>query len=156
MTHIDRPGGVLQRIVSSYLYRSASAYAPEMRMLTGWLGNLSVTSLSLAAGQTEKGYSLQGAAAFREDKRNLLAKLAEGKGEEGDFEALVDSPMPGQLLLFPDQGSNYALISGGIALVLLTVEKDMVLFGFSPEDLAAARGALQSESKRMKIPRSLP
>ena len=154
--HIDQPNSVLQRVVSSYLYRSAATYTPEMEMLTGWLGNLPVTSLSLAAGQTEKGYSLQGAATFAEGKKELLAKLAEGKGEEGDFEALVDSPMPGQLLLVPDQGSNYALVSGGIALVLLTVEKDMVLFGLSPDDLAAAREALQNESKRMKVTRSLP
>ncbi|NLB82948.1 MAG: hypothetical protein GX791_01750 [Synergistaceae bacterium] len=154
--HIDQPNAVLQRVVSSYLYRSAAAYAPEMEMLTGWLGNLPVTSLSLAAGQTEKGYSLQGAATFTEGKKDLLAKLAEGKGKEGDFEALVDSPMPGQLLLVPDQGSNYAVVADGIALFLLTVEKDMILFGFSPEDLAAAREALQNESKRMKVTRSLP
>ena len=154
--HIERPNAVLQRVVSSYLYRSAAAYVPEMEMLTGWLGNLPMTSLSLAAGQTEKGYSLQGAATFTEGKKQLLAKIAEGKGEEGDFEALVDSPMPGQLLLVPDQGSNYAVVADGMALVLLTVEKDMVLFGLSPEDLAAAREALQSESKRMKVTRSLP
>lgn len=48
------------------------------------------------------------------------------------------------------------MVADGIALVLLTVEKDMVLFGFSPEDLAAARDALQNESKRMKVTRSLP
>ncbi|MEA4880760.1 MAG: hypothetical protein VB045_04725 [Synergistaceae bacterium] len=154
--HIDQPNAVLQRVVSSYLYRSAAAYVPEMEMLTGWLGKLPVTSLSLAAGQTEKGYSLQGAATFTEGKKQLLAKIAEGKGEEGDFEALVDSPIPGQLLLVPDQGSNYAVVADGMALVLLTVEKDMVLFGLSPEDLAAAREALQSESKRMKVTRSLP
>ncbi len=154
--HIDQPNAVLQRVVSSYLYRSAAAYVPEMEMLTGWLGKLPVTSLSLAAGQTEKGYSVQGAATFTEGKRELLAKLAGGKGEEGDFDALVDSPIPGMLLLVPDQGSNYAVVADGMALVLLTVEKDMVLFGLSPEDLAAAREALQSESKRMKVTRSLP
>lgn len=154
--HLDQPNAVLQRAVSSYLYRSAAAYAPEMEMFGGWLGNLPVTSLSLAAGQTEKGYSLQGAATFTEGKKQLLAKLAEGKGEEGDFEALVDSPIPGMLLLVPDQGSNYAVVADGMALFLLTVEKDMILFGLSPEDLSAARDALQNESKRMKVTRSLP
>ena len=156
VVHLDRPDAILQRVVSSFLYRSAAAYAPEMGMLTGWLGNMPVTSLSIAAGQTEKGYSLQGAATFTEGKKELLAKLAQGKGEEGDFDALVDSPLPGQLLLVPDQGANYALINGGVAFVLLTVEKEMVLFGFSPEDLAAAREALQNETKRMKVDRALP
>ena len=154
--HLDRPDGVLQRVVSSYIYRSAAAFVPEMGMLTGWLGNLPVTAFSLVAGQTEKGYSLQGAATFSEGKKQLLAKMAEGKGEEGDFDALLDSPLPGQLLLVPDQGGNYALINGGVAFVLLAVEKDMVLFGFSPEDLAAAREALQGGAKRMKIDRALP
>ena len=43
-----------------------------------------------------------------------------------------------------------------MAFVLLAVEKDIILFGFSPEDLAAAREALQNGERRMKIDHVLP
>ncbi|GAB1427310.1 hypothetical protein MASR2M17_07360 [Aminivibrio sp.] len=64
--------------------------------------------------------------------------MAEGKGEEGDVDALINSPVPGEAILAPFEGST-AVISGGMALVLASVEQDMVLVGFTPEDIAATR-----------------
>ena len=152
---LERPDAFLQRTVNSLLVRTAMSHLPEAQFATQWLSKFPVNSLSLAVGYGEKGFSLQGAARFNEGKKALLAKLAEGKGEEGDLDALLDSPMPGMLLLAPMDGGTYGVIQNGTAMVLISVESDMLLMGFSPEDIAAAREALKDPQKRMKIDRKL-
>ena len=156
VVNLEKPNEFVQRLVDSYLFKVVTALDPEIKMAEEWLRQFPVASASVAVGYGEKGFSLQGAIRFTDAKKDILARMAEGKGEEGDVDALINSPVPGELILAPFEGSTYAVISGGMALVLASVEQDMVLVGFTPEDIAAAREALNDGSKRMKLDRRLP
>lgn len=156
VVNLDKPHEIVQRFVESHLFRTIVSLVPEAAIADSWLRQFPVTSASVAFGYGEKGFSLQGAIQFTDAKKEILARMAEGKGQEGDVDALLNNPMPGQLILAPTEGSTYAVISEGMALVLASVEKDMVLIGFTPEDIAAARGALADEGKRIRLDRKLP
>ena len=156
VVNLEKPDEFVQRLVDSYLFKVITALDPEIKMAEEWLRQFPVISASVAVGYGEKGFSLQGAIRFTDAKKDILARMAEGKGEEGDVDALINSPVPGELILAPFEGSTYAVINNGMALVLASVEQDMVLVGFTPEDIAAAREALNDGSKRMKLDRRLP
>lgn len=156
VVNLEKPNEFVQRLVDSYLFKVITALDPEIKMAEEWLRQFPVTSASVAVGYGEKGFSLQGAIRFTDAKKDILARMAEGKGEEGDVDALINSPVPGELILAPFEGSTYAVINNGMALVLASVEQDMILVGFTPEDIAAAREALNDGSKRMKLDRRLP
>jgi len=156
VVNLEKPNEMVQRVVNSYLFKVITAIQPDIKMAEEWLRQFPVTSASVVFGLGEKGFSLQGAVRFSDAKKDILARMAEGKGQEGDVDALINSPVPGELVLTPFEGSTYAVVSGGAALALLSVEQDMVLLGFTPEDLAAARGALSDGSKRIKLDRRVP
>ena len=156
VVNLEKPNEFVQRLVDSYLFKVVTALDPEIKMAEEWLRQFPVASASVAVGYGEKGFSLQGAIRFTDAKKDILARMAEGKGEEGDVDALINSPVPGELILAPFEGSTYAVISGGVPLALVSVEQNMVLLGITPEDLAAAREALNDGGKRMKLERRLP
>lgn len=157
VVNLEKPNEIVQRVVNSYLFKTITALDPGIKMAEEWLKQFPVTSASVVFGLGEKGFSMQGAIRFTDAKKDILARMAEGKGQEGDVDALINSPVPGELILAPMEGSTYAVVSGGgVAVALVSVEGDMILVGFTPEDLAAARDALKDGGRRMKLDRRLP
>ncbi len=156
VANIEEPKEFINALVDSKLFKMAAAMEQDMQMAADWLKQFPVQSASVVVGLTDKGFSLQGAARVDESKKELLQKLAEGKGEEGDIDLLINSPVPGALILAPVEGNVYAVVADGVAGVLLSVEGDMVLFGFGPEDIEAAKAALADPAKRMNMQRRLP
>ncbi len=156
VANIESPDEVFRTIVDSTVFQLGAAMEPDMGMLGEWLKKFPVEAASIVVGMTDKGFSLQAAARFNESKKELLQKLAEGKGEEGDLDLLIDNPVPGMLILAPFEGNLYAVVADGVAAVLLSVEDDMILFGFGEEDIKAARDALADPAKRMNPARNLP
>lgn len=156
VANIEEPKEFINAVVDSTLFKMAAAMEQDMQMVADWLKQFPVQSVSVAVGLTDKGFALQGAARLDESKKALLQKLAEGKGEEGDIDLLINSPVPGALILAPVEGNTYAVVADGVAGVLLSVEGELLLFGFSPEDIGAAREALADPAKRMNMERRLP
>lgn len=152
--HLEKAGEMFRRIGSSLFLEKISELSGNP--VLGWLRSAPVESLSLSLGYDEKGFALQGALSFGEGKKEMLDKLARGEGEEGDLDSLLDFPLSPDYFLVPFDETTYGVIHQGMALVLLSVEKDMLLVGFSPEDLAASREALEDPSKRMEVSRLLP
>lgn len=146
----------ISALVDSRPFGLAAAMEPDLEMAAEWLKEFPVESASFAFGLTEEGFSLHGALKLDDSKSDLLAKLAKGEGEEGDVDALLNSPFPTGLALTPFEGNVYSVMSDGMALVLLSVEDDMVLIGMSPEDLEASRAALSDPGSRMMLTRRLP
>ena len=119
----------------------------DMQMAADWLKQ----SAPVVVGLTDKGFS--------QGRRLTKAKScfsSPKQGEEGDIDLLINSPVPGALILAPVEGNVYAVVADGVAGVLLSVEGDMVLFGFGPEDIEAAKAALADPAKRMNMQRRLP
>jgi len=154
VVHLEKAGEMCRRIGNSLLVEKIAELSGNPAL--GWLQSAPVESLSLSLGYDERGFALQGALSFGEGKKEMLEKLARGEGEEGDLDSLLDFPLSPDYFLVPFDESTYGVIHQGMALVLLSVEKDMLLVGFSPEDLAASREALEDPSKRMEIARFLP
>lgn len=123
--------------------------------LPSWPDPFPVSSISLVIGQNEEGFSLQGALAFSESTKEILQKLACGEGEPSDLDALLGFSLAPACQLVPFDEGIYSVIHQGMALVLLSVEKDYLLVGFSPEDLAHARQALGDGTKRLALDRQL-
>lgn len=156
VANIEEPKEFINALVDSKLFKMAAAMEQDMQMAADWLKQFPVQSASVVVGLTDNGFSLQGAARVDESKKELLQKIAEGNGEEGDIDLLINSPVPGTLILTPVEGNVYAVVADGVAGVLLSVEGDMVLFGFGPEDIEAVKAALADPAKRMNMQRCLP
>ncbi len=154
--NLDKPHEVAKRVANSFLFKTLALLEPDLEMASDWLKQFPVVSASVAVGMGEEGFSLQGAIKFADGKKEILERMGRGEGQEGDVDALLNSPVPGQLSLVPFEGPVYSVAAEGMSLVLASVEKDMLLLGFTPEDIAAARDALNDGGKRMKLNRSLP
>ncbi|HOO62438.1 MAG TPA: hypothetical protein PK364_00785 [Synergistaceae bacterium] len=153
VVHLEKAGEICRRIGNSLFLQSLSGFLDNPAL--AWLEKMPVQSLSLSFGRDEKGFALQGALSFREDKKALLEKLARGEGEEGDLDYLLDFPLSPDYFLVPFDETTYGVIHQGMALVLLSVEKDLLLVGFSPEDLISCREALEDPAKRISLSRLL-
>ena len=154
--NLDKPHEVAQRIAGSFFFKALTLIEPVFEMAGWWLKEFPVVSASVAVGMGEEGFSLQGAIKFVDGKKDLLDRMAKGKGGEKDIDALFNNPVPGMVTLVPFEGNLYSVVADGMALVLATVEQDMLLIGFTPEDIDAARSALNFGEKRMKLDRRLP
>lgn len=154
--NLDKPHEIAKRVADSFLFKAMALIEPDLEIAGNWLRQFPVVSASVALGMGNAGFSLQGAVKFVDGKKEILDRIALGKGREEDVEALINSPVPGQLKLVPFEGSVYSVVAGGMSLVLVSVDQDMVLLGFTPEDIAAAREALNDGGRRMKLDRSLP
>ena len=156
VVNLDKPNEVASRIANSYLFGFAAAFMPEVEFAGEWLQQFSVTSASVVVGMGEEGFSLHGAVQFTDAKKEILPKLARGDGEEGDLDALLNNPMPGMVTLAPAEGATYGISVEDEVMALMTVEGDTLLLGLTDEDLAAVKGALADEGKRMKLLKSVP
>ncbi len=156
MGGVEETKGIISSVVDSAPFKLAAAMAPDLGMVKEWLDQFPVKSASWVFGMTESGFSLHCAIQMDGSKKEMLEKLAAGKGEKRDIDALLNSPLPLGLDLLPLEGSTYAVAADDIAFALISVEGDMILAGMSPEDIEAARGALADPAKRMKLERRLP
>ncbi|MDI9370808.1 MAG: hypothetical protein GX181_10345 [Synergistaceae bacterium] len=153
---IEETKDFISALIDSRPFGLAAAIEPDFEMVAELLRSFPLEAASFAFGLTDEGFSLHGALKFDESKGDLLKKLADGEGEEGDIDALLNLPFPSDLTLAPFEGGTYAAMADGMALVLLTVDGEMLLMGMSPEDLESAKGALADSGKRIKLPRRLP
>ena len=80
VVNLEKPNEFVQRLVDSYLFKVVTALDPEIKMAEEWLRQFPVASASVAVGYGEKGFSLQGAIRFTDAKKDILARMAEGKG----------------------------------------------------------------------------
>ncbi|HPK06972.1 MAG TPA: hypothetical protein PK773_04160, partial [Aminivibrio sp.] len=80
VVNLEKPNEIVQRVVNSYLFKTITALDPGIKMAEEWLKQFPVTSASVVFGLGEKGFSMQGAIRFTDAKKDILARMAEGKG----------------------------------------------------------------------------
>lgn len=154
--NLDKPNEMAARVANSYLFKFAASFVPELELAGEWLRQFPVTAASGVIGMGEEGISFHGAVQFIDAKKDILAKLAGGGGEEGDLEALLNFPIPGVVTLAPVEGKTYGMQVEDEDIVLLTVEGNTLLMGLTSENLTAVKVALTDESKRMKLQKNVP